>query len=119
VHRLCTGGRSESDGEGWGAWRGGGGSALSRKVELAAYHIRCEDHRRIGKGSLFGEHHQRHRTCRHSIRLLGQDDPVFVVVGGDQLLAVISGHPMAMGWEARSKCSQNQEQKAGQQPLRG
>jgi len=37
-----------------------------------------------------------------SVRLLRQDDPVFVVVGGDQLLAVITGHPVAVGWEARS-----------------
>ncbi|SUZ70891.1 uncharacterized protein METZ01_LOCUS23745, partial [marine metagenome] len=27
---------------------------------------------------------------------------VIVVVRGDQLLAVISGHPVAMGWEACS-----------------
>ena len=119
MHRWCTAGRSESDGEGRGARRGGGGSAFAREVELAAHDIRCVDHGRIGNGSRFGEHHQRHWTCRYSVRLLGQDDPVFVVVGGDQLLAVISGHPVAMGWEARSQCSQNQEQKAGYQPLRG
>lgn len=66
------------------------------------YHIRCEDNRRIGKGSRFGEHRQRHWTRWYSVRLLSQDDPVIVVVRGDQLLAVISGHPVAMGWEACS-----------------
>ena len=83
------------------------------------YHIRCEDNRRIGKGSRFGEHRQRHWTRWYSVRLLSQDDPVIVVVRGDQLLAVVSGHPVAMGWEARSKYSEDEEQKAGYQPLRG
>ena len=39
---------------------------------------------------------------RYSVRLLGQDDPVVVVLGGDQLVGVITGHPVAVGWEARS-----------------
>ena len=101
-HRWGTAGRSESDGERWGAWRVGGGSAFSREVELAAHHIRCEDHRRIGKGSRFREHCQRRWTSWYSVRLLGQDDPVSVVVGGDPPLAVITGQHVAMGWEARS-----------------
>ncbi len=83
------------------------------------HQIRCEDHRRIGKGSRFREHRQRRWTRWYSVRLFGQDDPVIVVVGGDQLLAVIAGHPVAMGWEARSQCSEDEEQKAGYQPLRG
>ena len=83
------------------------------------HHIRCEDHRRIGKGSRFREHRQRRWTRWYSVRLFGQDDPVIVVVGGDQPGAVFTRHPVAMGWEARCQCSQDEEQKAGQQTLRG
>ena len=59
-------------------------------------------HRTIGDPRRSGGHGMWNRDRRHSVRLLGQDDPVVVVLGGDQLVAVITGHPVAVGWEARS-----------------
>ena len=42
-----------------------------------------------------------------SVRLLRQDDPVFVVVGGDKFDDVISGHPVTVGRKAGTQCSED------------
>ena len=52
-----------------------------------------------------------------SVRLLRQDDPVFVVVRGDKFEDVISSHRVAVGRKTGSQCSEDEEQEAGQQPL--
>ena len=70
-----------------------------------------DPHRRPGGHSMWNS------DRRHSIRLLGQDDPVVVVLGGDQLVAVISSHPVTVGWKAGTQCSEDEEQEAGQQPV--
>ena len=51
-----------------------------------------------------------------SVRLLGQDDPVSVVVGGDEFDDVISSHPVTVRWKAGTQCSEDEEQEPGQQP---
>ena len=52
-----------------------------------------------------------------SVHLLCQDDSVPVVVGRDELDDVFSRHPVTMGREARSQCSEEEEHEAGQPPL--
>ena len=73
------------------------------KVALGGRGRRRDQHRTIGDPHRRpGGHGMWNSDRRHSVRLLGQDDPVVVVLGGDQLVAVITGHPVAVGWEARS-----------------
>ena len=73
------------------------------KVALGGRGRRRDQHRTIGDPRRRpGGHDMWNSDRRHSVRLLGQDDPVVVVLGGDQLVAVITGHPVAVGWEARS-----------------
>jgi hypothetical protein len=50
-----------------------------------------------------------------SVRLLRQDDPVSVMVGGDKCDDVISSHPVTVGRKACTQCSEDEEQKPGQQ----
>ncbi len=45
-----------------------------------------------------------------SVRLLRQDDPVSVVVGGDKFDGVISGHLVTVGRKAGPQCSEDEEQ---------
>ena len=52
-----------------------------------------------------------------SVRLLRQDDPVPVVVGGDKFDDVISRQPVTVGRKASTECSEDEEQEAGQQPV--
>ena len=70
--------------------------ALGGRVRSRDQHRTIGDRRRSGGHGMWNSHRP------ESVRLLRQDDPVSVVVGGDQLLAVITGHPVAVGWEARS-----------------
>ena len=73
------------------------------KVALGGRGRRRDQHRTIGDPRRRpGGHGMWNSDRRHSVRLLGQDDPVVVVLGGDQLVGVITGHPVAVGWEARS-----------------
>ena len=50
-----------------------------------------------------------------SVRLLRQNDPVPVVVGGDKFDDVLASHPVTVGREAGAQCSEDEEQEAGQQ----
>lgn len=42
-----------------------------------------------------------------SVRLLRQDDPVPVVVGGDKFDDVIASHPVTVGRKAGTQCSED------------
>ena len=92
----------ELNGEGGCAWGGGRRSTLVWKVALRGRVRSRDQHRAMGDRRRFGGQGMLNSDRGDSVRLLRQDDPVFVVVGGDQLLAVITGHPVAVGWEARS-----------------
>ena len=42
-----------------------------------------------------------------SVRLLRQDDPVPVVVGGDKFDDVIASHPVTVGRKSGTQCSED------------
>ncbi len=52
-----------------------------------------------------------------SVRLLRQDDPVPVVVGGDKFDGVLSGHPVTVGRKTGTQCSEDEEHETRQQPV--
>ncbi len=84
--------------------------ALGGRVHSRDQHRRHSDPRRSGK------HGMGHSDRGDSVRLLRQDDPVSVVVGGDKFDDVISSHPVTVGRKAGTQCSENEEQEVGQQP---
>ena len=52
-----------------------------------------------------------------SVRLLREDDPVSVVVGGDKFDGALSGHLVTVGRKAGTQCSEDEEQETRQQPV--
>lgn len=76
-----------------------------------------DEHRTIGDPRRSGEHCDWANDLRNSVCLLRQDDPVSVMVGGDEFDDVISGHPVTVGRKAGTQCSEDEEQEAGQQPM--
>ena len=87
------------------------------KVALWGRVRRRDQHRTIGDPHRSGGHGMWNSDRGDSDRLLRQDDPVSVVVGGDQFEDVISSHPVTVRRKAGTQCSEDEEQEAGQQPV--
>ena len=86
------------------------------KVALGGRVRSRDQHRTIGDPRRSGRDGMLNSARGDSVRLLRQDDTVFVVVGGDKFDDVISSHPMTVGRKAGTQCSEDEEQEAGQQP---
>ena len=87
------------------------------KVALGGRVYTRDQHRTIGDPRRCGGHGMWNSDGGDSVRLLRQDHPVSVVVGGDELDNVISRHPVTVGREAGTQCSEDEEQGARQQPF--
>ena len=87
------------------------------KVALGGRVQRRDQHRTIGGRRRSGGHGMLNSARGDSVRLLRQDDPVPVVVGGNKFGDVISRHPVTVGRKAGTQCSEDEEQEAGQQPF--
>ncbi len=87
------------------------------KVALGGRDRKRDQHRTIGDPRRSGGYGMWNSDGGDSVRLLRQDDPVSVVVGGDEFDDVISSHPVTMGRKAGTQCSEDEEQEVGQQPV--
>ncbi len=87
------------------------------KVALGGRVRSRDQHRTIGDPRRSGGYGMWNSDGGDSVRLLRQDDPVSVVVGGDEFEDVISSHPVTVGRKAGTQCSEDEEQEAGQQPF--
>jgi len=85
--------------------------ALGGRVRSRDQHRTIGDRRRSGGHGMWNSHRP------ESVRLLRQDDPVSVVVGGDEFDDVVSRHPVTVGREAGTQRSEDEEQETGQQPF--
>ncbi len=89
------------------------------KIALGVPNRRRKEHRMLGDPRRSGGQCKRDRNRGNSVPRLRQDDPVSVVVGGDEFADVISRHPMTVGRNAGTQCPEDQEQEAGQHALGG
>ena len=77
------------------------------KVALGG-RIRSRDqHRTMGDPRRSGGRGMLNSDRGDSVRLLRQDDPVPVVVGGDKFDDVIASHPVTVGRKAGTQCSED------------
>ena len=84
------------------------------KIALGGRVRSRDQHRTIGDLRCSGGHSMWNSDGEDSVRLLRQNDPVPVVVGGDKFAGVISSHSVTVGREAGAQYSEDEEQKAGQ-----
>ena len=87
------------------------------KIALGGRVRSRDQHRTIGDLRCSGGHSMWNSDGEDSVRLLRQDDPVSVVVGGDKFDDVVSRHPVTVGREAGTQRSEDEEQEKGQQPF--